>query len=162
MRRVLMMLVGATLWAGALGAQEGMMMRRQQLEQQVVERFMTNYRSQAGLTDEQFDRFREVVRRAFEQRAQLQQREREIWAALSRQLRPGIAADADSLEALMEALLALQEQRIEQTRAEQAEYAEFLSPVQRAQLTLYWHRFQQQVERIRMRMMMQPSRRPGR
>jgi hypothetical protein len=37
---------------------------------------------------------------------------------------------------------------VEQTHAEQREYAEFLTPVQRGQLVLMMERFQQQVEGI--------------
>jgi hypothetical protein len=122
---------------------------RRQLQQQVVERFMENVRVQAGLSDEQMERVREVARRSFEDRQALAERERETWRALDGQMRPGVAADADSLEALMDQLLAIQDERVEQARQEQAAYAEFLTPVQRAQLTLAWHRLQVQIERVR-------------
>ncbi len=67
-------------------------------------------------------------------------------------MRPGVAADPDSLNTLMDALIQVQADRVEQARTEQAEYAEFLTPVQRAQLTLSWRRLQGQIEQVRQRM----------
>jgi hypothetical protein len=122
---------------------------RRQLQQQVVERFMENVRVQAGLSDEQIERVREVARQSFEERQVLAERERETWRALEGQMRPGVAADADSLEALLDRLLVIQDERVVQARREQATYAGFLTPVQRAQLTIAWHRLHMQIERIR-------------
>jgi hypothetical protein len=123
--------------------------RRQQLQQQVVQRFMANYRSQAGLTDEQFSRFQEVIQSSFQQRAASLARERQLWFALESQMRPGVAADTDSLEFLMDAIFDVQEARVAQARAEMEEYASFLSPVQLAQLTIAWRRLQMQIEGVR-------------
>lgn len=124
------------------------MERRRQLQQQVMQRFIENVRSQAGLSDENFGRLQQVMRRSFEARNELQRREAEVWMALEGQMRPGVAADADSLNVLLDALLAVGAERVAQARREQAEYAEFLTPVQRAQVTLAWRRLQMQIERM--------------
>ena len=105
--------------------------------------------SQAGLTDEQYTRFQDVIRNSFQQRTQSLQMERELWLALEGQMRPGVAADADSLNALMNAVLDIQVERVEQARAELEEYATFLDPVQVAQLTIAWRRLQMQIEGVR-------------
>jgi hypothetical protein len=147
MRTLLLGIALTTLATGQLLAQNPP--RRQQLQQQVVERFMANYRSQAGLDDEQFTRFREVIRNSFQQRTYSLQRERQLWMELEGQMRPGVAADRDSLDFLMNAILDVQAERVEQARGELEEYAAFLSPVQVAQLTLAWRRLQVQIEGVR-------------
>jgi hypothetical protein len=123
--------------------------RQQRLRQQVVERFMQNLRTQAGLTEDQHERLQEVTRQSFLDRAELLAQERAIWGALEGQMRPGVAADGDSLARLIDAVIDAQGARIEQARAEQRELAEFLTPVQRAQFTLAWRRLQMQIERAR-------------
>jgi len=147
MRTLLLGIAMTTLAAGPLLAQNPP--RRQQLQQQVVQRFMTNYRAQAGLNDEQFTRFQEVIQYSFQLRTESLQQERQLWMALEGQMRPGVAADADSLEALMNAIIDIQQQRVDQSRAELERYASFLDPVQRAQLTIAWRRLQMQIEGVR-------------
>jgi hypothetical protein len=144
-------IVLATLIAVQVGplAAQNPQVRRQMLQQQVVERFMANYRAQAGLTDEQGRRLEDMTRRSFEARTALALRERTLWFALEGQMRPGVAANADSVAKLIDDLLALESERVERARAEQREFATFLSPVQRAQLTLAWRRLQMQIERVR-------------
>lgn len=131
------------------------------LRLQVMERFLETYKNQAGLTPDQDRRFREVFRRSLDQRRDIQQREQALWRALEGQMRPGVAANADSVTKLLDGVIAQRAALVEQTRNEQREYTQFLTPVQRGQLALTWERFQQQVEQIvRRRMEMQG--RPGR
>ncbi len=132
----------------------------EQLRQQIMQRFLMNYRTSAGLTDEQFEQFSQVAERSFRARGEFQRREREIIQALEGQMRPGVAADEDSLVVLMDALVELQTQRVEQGRTELAEYAAFLTPVQQAQLVLTMRRFMFQIEGVRRRMQ-QRGRQPG-
>jgi len=134
--------------------------RRQQLQQQVVQRFMANFKGQAGLSDAQFERFQGIIQRSFQERSELMRRERDLWVALEGQMRPGVAANADSVDALIDGILLVQEERTRQARAEQEEYADFLNPVQRAQLTLSWRRFQMQIDRVRGMGQQQQQRRP--
>lgn len=122
--------------------------QRENLRNQVVERFVENYRSQAGLTDQQYVQFRDVARRGFEARNALNRRERAVWQALEGQMRPGVAAERDSVGVLLDALVDLQAERVAYLRAEQEEFATFLSAVQRAQLTLSLRRLQNQIERV--------------
>lgn len=155
----------ATVLLGAverspLAAQEPPAARRQQLQEQVMQRFMENVRQRAELTDEQGARFEQVTRRMFEQRGELQRRERELWRAIEGQMRPSVAADADSVARLLDALSELQLARAQQARREQQVYAEFLSPVQRAQVTMAVTRLQHLIE-DRMRMRRGPRGREG-
>ena len=125
----------------------------ERLRQQIMQRLLEAYRTQAGLTPQQEGRFREVFEQSLRQRQELTRRERELWRALETQMRPGVAANPDSLTKLMDGLLAARAALMDQVRAEQREYATFLSPVQRAQLFIMWERFQRQVEEVQRRRM---------
>lgn len=141
----------ASFWgSGAVGQQPPSVQR---LRDQVVQRFLESYQAQAGLTAEQREKVIEVFRRSVQRREELQRRQRELWQALEGQMRPGIAADPDSVSKLMDAILAASAALLEQARSEQREYASFLTPVQRAQLFILWERFQRQIEQVRRRMM---------
>jgi len=144
--RTILMAVAFGLLAGPLAGQAGPDPER--LRAQIVQRFIENYRAQAGLTDAQFQRFQESVRRQWDARRALEQREREIVQALGGQLRPGVAADQDSVTALLDALVDVRTRQTDRLRAEQAEYAEYLTPVQRAQLVMAFARLERQIEDI--------------
>jgi len=147
--RIVVLSMAAVLVLASPAAAQNPPMRRQALQQQVVERFLTNYRAQAGLTDDQFEQLRETLRASFEARNALAQREREAFRELESQMRPGVAADEARVTDLLDDLVRIQAERADRARTEQQEYAEFLSPVQRAQLTLAWQRLQMQMERVR-------------
>ncbi len=136
-------------WTSSLAAQDPA--ERRELRQQVIERFIRNYQTQAGLTDEQADQFQQVLRQSMEANAKLQQRERSAWRALEGQMRPGVAANGDSVIVLLDALVQVAQDRVERMRGDQQAYAEFLAPVQRAQLTLAWRRLQNQIQRMQQR-----------
>lgn len=130
----------------AAGAQEPL---RDSLQARVTERFLFNYRNAARLTDDQFLKLQDALRRSTQERAELQRRERDVWMALEGQMRPGVAADADSVRRLLDALVALQAERAEQLRREQAAMGGFLTPVQRALFAIEFRRLQARVEDIR-------------
>lgn len=135
----------------------------ERLRREVVQRFMENYRTQAGLTDEQYARLQESVRRQWESRRQFQERERQLTRALEQQLRPGVAADADSVTRLLDAMTESQAQRVETLRAEQRELQTYLSTVQRAQLVLAFTRLERQIQDLVQRRLQAgapPARRP--
>ena len=158
--RIAAMTLGLVLF-GQVAVAQGPGMRRQELQQQVVQRFMQNVRAQAGLSDDQFERFGEVTRESFSERAQIARRELSLWRALEGQMRPGVAADPDSLTAIMDGIITTQEERAALTRAELEQFEPFLEPVQRAQVMLAWHRLQMQIDRILQGRGGQPMRRPG-
>lgn len=150
MRRVWILslwLVATPLWAQNQGP------RREALMSQISERFMENYRQQAGLTPDQYQKFRTVAERSFQQRRERQQTEQRLWRALEEQMRPGIAANPDSVTKLLDAIVAARAGALDQIRADQKEYATFLSPVQRAQLFLAIERLQRNIEDMMRRRM---------
>lgn len=154
--RPTMVLVLLTLVVAPLAAQ--VRQDPERLREQVVQRFLENYRSQAGLTDQQYGRLESVVRRQWQVRREMQERERDIVAALQGQLRPGVAADRDSVGRLLDQLNALQRERVERLETEQEEVKAFLDPVQRAQLVLAWARLERQVQDLIQQRMNAPRR----
>jgi hypothetical protein len=157
MMRTVMLALALVLPAAPLGAQ--VRQDPERLREQVVQRFLENYRTQAGLSDDQYGRLEAVVRRQWQARRELQERERAIVGALQGQLRPGVAADRDSVGRLLDQLSALQRERVERLEVEQEEVKAFLDPVQRAQLVLAWARLERQVQEL-VQQRMNAARRP--
>lgn len=149
--RVLVVAVSLSLVPGLLPAQGRRgQMNREELQRRIVEMFVGNYREQAGLSEEQFTRFQEEIQEAFQWRREHQRSERELWQALEDQLRPGVAANPDSLTQLMGAITDSRIQLQQRVLAELEGYSDFLNPVQRALLMVEWERFQRRIDRIRM------------
>lgn len=121
---------------------------REALQRQIFERLVENYRTQAGLTDDQYVQFRSVFERQFRERRQSEAAYREMLRAVEAQLRPGVAADADSLSVLLDGLAAHQMERTRSEASYLTEYGAFLSTVQRAQLLLTMERFQRQIDNL--------------
>ena len=136
---------------------------RAALRQMVMERFLQTFHEQAGLTDEQDQKFRDVFRHAMEQRQAAQHDEQALWRALEDQMRPGVAANTDSVNKLLDGIIAQRAAEVDLLRSENQQLAQFLSPVQRAQFALMWQHFQQQVQDImrrRLQLRAGPGRRP--
>jgi hypothetical protein len=108
--------------------------RRDQLRQLIEERFTERARDQLGLTDEQTAKLRETSRKFGGRRRELEVRGMGIREALSMQLRPGRAADRDSVLKLTEAAAELRVAYAQTFREELRETSKFLDPVQQAQL----------------------------
>lgn len=148
MRKFWLAVIFAGMFSGSAWAQEPGR-QRQILMQQVMERLLRTYRTQAGLSDEEFEKFRDVTANSFQKRTQIQRRERAFLMALEHQMRPGVAANSDSVAGLIDSLTAVQAELLELAKADQQAYAEFLTPVQRAQLVLMMRRFRQNIEQVR-------------
>jgi len=121
---------------------------RQAILQQIEQRFMARARQELGLNDEQAVKFRATVVKYGAERRRREAGERDIKQALAGQLRPGIAADKDSVAALLDRL---GENRVEYIRIydrELEEMAGYLDPVQRAQYVLLRERLLSQIRRI--------------
>lgn len=139
-------LLAALVLAAPLTAQQQARPGRPILEARIAEQFFENYRRLAGLTPEQFNRFRAVATRSFQQRRERQQRERDLWFSLEGQMRPGVAANPDSVNRLLDGIVAIRAAQTDQLKADDKEFATFLSPIQRAQLFLATERFQRNIE----------------
>ena len=111
--------------------QEGQ--RAGQLRQQIEERFTARVQQDLGLTDKQTDRLREVARRYFEQRREMEAEERRLRQTLAGELRPGVAANNSRVEQLTDQILANKVRYVESYQDEMKELRAFLTPVQCAQ-----------------------------
>lgn len=120
---------------------------REQLMRQIEQRFMARATEQLGLDAEQAERLRSTVTHFAIERRRLEQTERDIKRGLQGQLRPGIAADSDSLVVLLDALTNNRVAYVESFRNELTEMAEYLDPVQRAQYVVLRERLLEQIRR---------------
>ena len=146
---------------GPLAAQEQGPPARDALRRQVLERFMQNFIQQAGLDDEQRVEFQQTTQRQFGERVQQQRRRRQLVRALDEQMRPGVAANPDSVIALLESFVLVGEEIAATVRTHQEEYAAFLTPVQRGLFLIHYERFQRQIEGVQRRQMPRRGNRAG-
>ena len=151
MRRSLLLAVVLTLGAGPLWSQQQGPVRpgREELRRRVDERFTTRVREELGLTEQQGAKLRETATTFAGRRRELEARERTVRSALENQLRPGIAANRDSVARLTDALVDMRTAYAQSFRDEHREISKFLDPVQRAQLYMMRERLMRRVHEVR-------------
>jgi hypothetical protein len=88
-------------------------------------------------------------------------REEDLRRAVGEQLKPGVAANADSLGRLLDGIAANHVARAQEEQQELRELAQFLTPVQRARLLIMRQRLVQNVQAIREGRWNPPAERPG-
>jgi len=103
-----------------------------ELRQRIEERFTERVKLELGLNEEQTAKLKQVARNWFAKRRAMEGEERDMRQALAGQLRPGVAANSDSVSRLVSRLLDLKVKSAESYRDENKELG-FLTPVQRAQ-----------------------------
>ena len=123
--------------------------RREQLRAQIEARWDQRVKAELGLTDQQMDRLRATVRADRDRRIHVQDREMDLRRAMADQMRPGVAANQDSLSRLQDALAQNHVARAELEQQEQRELATFLSPVQRTRLLYMRQMLMQRIQTIR-------------
>ena len=104
-----------------------------QMRQQIEARFGAQVRQVLGLTDQQAAQLRATLGVYGPKRRAMEREERAINLGLQGQLRPGIAADPDSVARLTDRLLALKVGYAQTFVDEDKEMARYLTAVQRAQ-----------------------------
>ena len=151
--RMLQAMVLVSLAAGARSAvaQEPAVdpVRAERVRRMIEERFALQVKEQLGLTDDQAGRLRGAMAGIADKRRTMERQERALRQALNRQLRPGVAADADSVGRLVDLLTAQRVAYAETFREEMREVAALLTPVQRGQYLLLRDRLMQRVQEIR-------------
>ena len=103
-----------------------------EMRQRIEERFTERVKTDLGLTDEQTAKLKEVAGGWFDKRRAMDAEERDLRQALQGQLRPGVAANSDSVTRIVNQLLDLKVKYAESYREENKQLG-FLTPVQRAQ-----------------------------
>lgn len=141
-----------TLSAGGAAAQAADTMpdpiRAQRLRQAIEERFGERLREELGLTPDQSSRLRVSLAGLAARRRGMEQDERAMRQALAAQLRPGIAANSDSVARLVDALANHRVAFAQTFRDEMRDLATILTPVQRGQYLLLRDRLTQRVLEI--------------
>jgi Spy/CpxP family protein refolding chaperone len=151
MRRIvwlLLFLVGPALAAQQPADTDGGL-PAQRLRQQIRQRWNVQVRRQLDLTDDQAAHLRATEERFFEQRREIQQRQRAVLQGLRAQLQPGVAADPDSVLKLMDARAQNRAAIAQLDRDEDNEMARYLSPIQRARYQLMRQRLQERIAEMR-------------
>ncbi len=103
-----------------------------QLRQRIEARFTERVKLELGLDDAQTAKLKAVAGDWFTKRRAMEGEERDLRQALAGQLRPGVAANSDSVTRVVSRLLDLKVRYAESYREENKELG-FLTPVQRAQ-----------------------------
>jgi hypothetical protein len=133
--RVLLIALCALL-AGAvsLPAQQDSSMRyRAMLMQRIQDRFAARVQEELGLTDAQTSKMRQTTTKWFGFRSDLDAQQRQLRQQLASQLRPGVAANQDSVSRLMSQLMEIKVRYAESFKQESGEMSGYLTPVQQAQ-----------------------------
>jgi hypothetical protein len=134
------------------------------LRREVQSRYQTRAHELLGLTPDQAVRFDSALSHAWTERRQLMMQRRRVNMALQDQMRPGFAANADSVSRLLDARRDVTQRLFKVDDKEDQEMAGFLSPVQRAQYQEFRQRFRERIaEAVRNNRggMRRPGLRPG-
>jgi hypothetical protein len=159
MRKTVMLVLAALLSGGAAVAQEpppgGPLpggpdsARLEQLRAEVERRFADRARLELGLDDAQMARLRATNEKFMTQRRDLMLRQRDLRMALHLQMRPGVAANSDSVARLNETLRQNRARLFALEDEQEREMAGYLSPIQIAQYRELRERLMQRVNELR-------------
>ena len=121
----------------------------EQLRQQIRQRWNARVRQELNLSDDQAARLQGTEQKFTQQRVDLAQRQRAINEALRGQLRPGVAANSDSVRRLMDARDRNRAALAEIERNENREAAGYLTPVQQARYQMMREQLRRRIQEIR-------------
>ena len=116
---------------------------------QIEERWGQRIQAELGLTDQQMDRLRTTARANEDRQRDFNRREADLLRGVQEQLRPGVAANQDSLGRMLDALAGIRVQRAQSEQQELRELGQFLNPVQRARLLQMRRGLMDRIEQIR-------------
>ncbi len=122
--------------------------RAERLRQMVEQRFGERLREELGLTEDQAMKVRVALGGLAARRRGMERDERRMRQALAFQLRPGVAANADSVAKLVDGLTNHRVGYAQTFKDEMRELAAILNPVQRGQYLLMRDRLMQRVQEL--------------
>jgi Spy/CpxP family protein refolding chaperone len=123
--------------------------RSDSLRQRIEERFASRVQQELGLTNEQTAKLRATSQQFGARHRELRNKHRQLGDALRAQLRPGVAANQDSVAKLTDALIDLRIAAAQLSRDEMRDVSKYLNPLQRARLFTMRERFRHRVEEVR-------------
>lgn len=132
-------------------------LRAQRLREMVEQRFAERLREDLGLSDDQTTKVRVTLGGLAAKRRGMEQDERRLRQALTYQLRPGVAANPDSVAKLVDALTNHRVAYAQTFKDEMRELAAILNPVQRGQYLLMRDRLMQRVQDVQQGRQQQPG-----
>jgi hypothetical protein len=135
---------------GLAGAQraDSTVARADSLRQKIEERFASKAQEKLGLTNDQTAKLRATSQQFGSRRTELRARGHRLREALAGQLKPGVAANQDSVAKLTDAMIELRMAEAQVAREEVKEQSKYLNPVQRAQLYVMRERFAHRVREV--------------
>ncbi|HEU5357641.1 MAG TPA: hypothetical protein VFU45_00875 [Gemmatimonadales bacterium] len=142
-------LAAIALIAAPLTAQRVPPDQRGVLQRRIENIFLARVTEELGLTEAQAAQLRGTAERMFARRRALEAESRRLNQLLAGQLRPGVAADPDSVRHLTDSLLTLRVTYARLYQDEVAEMGRYLSPVQCAQYYLLRERLLQRIQQAR-------------
>jgi hypothetical protein len=122
--------------------------RGDSLRHRIEERFAARAQEELGLTKEQTAKLRVTSQEFGARRGELRKRGERLREALAAQLRPGIAANQDSVAKLTDAMIELRMAEAQASRDEVKEQSKYLNPIQRARLYVMRERFAHRVKEV--------------
>ena len=153
---IVLTLAGLLLAAPAMQAQAPEM-RSRALRQQIEERFAQRVRQELRLSNEQDIRVQQIARQYSAQRLDLEDRQQDLRQALGQQMRPGIAANQDSVAKLTDALITTRIAYMTTYQSEIRDLGQVLTPLQVAQFFLIRDRLLQRAQELREERQNQPG-----
>jgi hypothetical protein len=136
--------------------------RAERLRMQVEQRFGERLKEELGLTEEQTSKLRVSLATTAARRRGMEMDERRLRQALAFQLRPGVAANADSVAKLVDALTNHRVLFAQTFRDEMRELTTILNPVQRGQYLMLRDRLMQRAQELQQNRLNQGGLPPGR
>lgn len=159
--------------APALAAQQDSILARDsvvrdRLQQEIEQRFGAVVQRQLDLSNDQASKLRATEERFRPRRRAIMREQLLVRLGLQDQMRPGEAADADSVRRLMDRMQANRSALLRLEQEQDQEMSGYLTPVQRARYQMLRERLMQRLQDVRReragqgRPGLQPRRRPRR
>lgn len=122
--------------------------RRDSLRQRIEQRFAARAQQDLGLTNEQTAKLQATSQQFGARRGELRSRGQRLREALTAQLRPGMAANQDSVAKLTDAMIELRAAEAKLSSDEIKDQSKYLNPVQRARLYVMRERFVHRIKEV--------------
>ena len=148
----MVVLLGAVLATGAVAqadVSETDTAGAERLRSEIERRFFHRLQADLELTPDQVKKLQATQSRLGPRRRQLRREGMGYRMALQREMRPGVAANADSVQAYMDGLQRVRAAQVALDAEEDRELARYLTPVQRARFQMMRTRLLQRANEIR-------------
>jgi Spy/CpxP family protein refolding chaperone len=151
--RTFIWMLGLVLVPALAAQQDSLLARdsavRDQLQQEIERRFGAAVQRQLGLTDDQAGKLRATEERFRPRRRAIMREQLLLRMGLQDQMRPGEAANSDSVRRLMDGIQANRSELLRIEQEQDREMSGYLTPVQRARYQMLRERLVQRLQEVR-------------